>query len=217
MFNYFDTTDEALRQGAKNTYAHAKGNFTRLGIPDPESVLKAPVEDFDAALTKAKNTDHTKSDVLLKNQTKATLKDKLGPWGEEYIFHNHNLTAADIIAFDLHQNKPRSPKKPPDVVPVFVVITAFVRQLRFKYFALPGAKRMGKPEGASKFVVYYLVSKEKPTVDQLVHKATASEGELIIEFKDEERGLPVWFVTCWAIEHNDLEGPKSEMQMALVP
>jgi hypothetical protein len=91
--------------------------------------------------------------------------------------------------FDLHQNKPRSPKKPPDVVPIFVVITTFVRQLRFKYFALPGAKKMGKPEGASKFVVYYLVSKEKPTVDQLVHKATASEGELVIEFKDEERGL----------------------------
>jgi hypothetical protein len=66
-------------------------------------------------------------------------------------------------------------------------------------------------------VVYYLVSKEKPTVDQLVNKATASEGELVIDFKDEERGLPVWFITCWAIEHNDLEGPKSEMQMALVP
>jgi hypothetical protein len=217
MFNYFHKTDEALRQGANNTYAYARGNFPRLGIPDPATELKEPVESFDAALTKAKNKDHRRSDVLLKDQTKATLVDKLGAWGEEYIFHNHNLTAEDIIAFDLHQNKPRSPKKPPDVVPVFVVITAFVRQLRFKYFKMPGAKRMGKPEGASKFVVYYLVSKEKPTVDQLVNKATASEGELVIDFKDEERGLPVWFITCWAIEHNDMEGPKSEMQMALVP
>jgi hypothetical protein len=163
MFNYFDKTDEALRQGAKNTYAHAKGNFTRLGIPDPEPTLKAPVDNYDAALTKAKNTDRTKSDVLLKKQTKTTLMDTLRPYGEEYIFHNHNLTAADIIAFDLHQNKPRTPIKPPDTVPVIVVITSFVRQLRFKYFKMPGDKKMGKPDGASKFVVYYLVSNNLST------------------------------------------------------
>jgi hypothetical protein len=218
MFNYFNKTDEALRQGAKNTYGYARANSARLGITDPSPLLREPVDNYDAALTAAQDPDHKRSDVLLKNQTQKTLIDKLKAWGEEYIFHNHNLTAEDIIALDLHQDKPHTTIYPPDKPPVVIVSTAVSRQLSFGYFVVPGAKRMGKPDGVKACVICWLMSETEPTdISQLVNEEYGTDGEIVIHFKESDRGKKVWYVASWQIERKRLESPKTDILMVVVP
>jgi hypothetical protein len=219
MFNYFDTTDEALRQGARNTYNYAKANFARLGITDPAPVLREPVDNYDEALTAAQSTDHRRSDVLLKNRTKKTLKEKLGAWGEEFIFHNHNLTDADIVAFDLHQRKPNSTIYPPDFPPVILVSTAVSRQLTFGYYVLPGPhQRMGKPAGTKACVLRWLMSETEPThISQFVNVEYGTDGPIVLHFDESDRGKKVWFVASWQIERGRLEGPMTAIMCVVIP
>jgi hypothetical protein len=124
-----------------------------------------------------------------------------------------------MIALGMHRNKPRTPIVPPNLIPIVVVILALLRQVTFKYYAQPGPKqRMGKPQGVAKFVVYYLISDTPPkNFSELVHKAEVSSGPLVLNFRDEDRGKKLYYVVCWAIEHDGLEGPKSQIEFVIIP
>jgi hypothetical protein len=218
-FNLTTEKEDVFHERVNYDYPFLKSNYTRLGIPDPESVLKAPVEGFDAALTKAQNTDRTKSDILLKNQTQKTLKEKLGAWGKEYIFSNHNLTAEDIIAFDLHQRKPSSTIYPPDYPPIMLVNTAVSRQLSFGYYVLPGPhQRMAKPDGVKACVLRWLMSETEPTdISQLVNIEYGTDGPIVLHFNESDRGKKVWFVASWQIERGRLESPMTAIMCVIIP
>jgi hypothetical protein len=56
MFDFMYISAEELLAGAKLSYAFLEANHERLGIPNPALTLKAPLDEFDAALSAARDT-----------------------------------------------------------------------------------------------------------------------------------------------------------------
>jgi hypothetical protein len=217
-FDFIDGPEDGFHQGANDVYGHAKTSCVRLGVPDPDLTVKAPLDTYNDAYIAAKSPDRTKSAPRTRQAAKIVLKPILINYGKEYLFNNHKVTAADDVAFHIHRKKAASTIYPPNTVPVVVVDISVPRQVTLLYYALPGdQKRMSKPEGATKFVAYYGIFDTPPTIDQLVKRKEVSSGPMVIPFEDKDRGKTVYIVTCWAIDRDDLEGPKGEVITTFVP
>jgi hypothetical protein len=218
MFEYLNGSDENLRKGAKKTLAYLTGNFARMGCPDPALKLKVPIEAFDAALTAAQDTSTGQEATALKNDTKTTMIDALREYANQNLVYNPKVTHEDKIALGLRIPKTPATINPPNVVPIVVAILLVIRQVTFRYYKQPGDKRMGKPDGAAKFVIYHAILDHEPTsIAELIHKTTVSKGAAVLNFNEEDRGKKLYYVVCWAIERDDLEGPKSEIKFVIIP
>jgi hypothetical protein len=221
MFDFLETNEEDLRQGANGAYAHLEVNWERLGVPDPAEALKTPKEDYDAALTAAQDPDHTKSQVMDKKRTKKAVKSAYRAYANEYLIHNHRLTSDDIVMLRLHTKKHRSTKQPPDTIPIVVVILHAMRQITFKFYGdhSPGKRRRaGKPRNVDAFVLYWAILDHEPThLAELINRSSCTSSPLVLTFSEEDRGKRLYFVACWQINRDRLEGPTTDIRMVIVP
>jgi hypothetical protein len=219
MFEFLSLAAVLLLQGCNRAYDYLRGCFTRLGVPDPATDLKVPKEEFDAALTATQDPNHTPADTREKNRAQKAVIKAYRKYANENLVHNPRLTDMDILELQLHERKPSAPIIPPNLIPIVVVVLSLLRQVTFKYYAQPGPKqRMGKPKGVAKFVAYYLISDTPPKdVSELVNRAEVSDGPLVLNFREADRGKRLYYVVCWAIAHNGLEGPKSQIEFVIIP
>jgi hypothetical protein len=218
MFEFiYGKSDEEFLDGAETSYTFLDANYERLGLKNPGPKLAEPLANYRTALAAAKDKNTGVAATNHKNATRKVLKDAFIAYGNLNMY-NPNVTDEDKRNALWHIRKTPSSITPPDTVPVVVVLLASARRLIFKYYAKVGAKRMGKPNKSLSFVVYWVISDTRPTdLDQLVHRITDTNPPLEIDFKESDRGKKLWFVTCWAIEHEAIEGPKSEMEFVIIP
>jgi hypothetical protein len=217
MFEYFKGPQENLRKGALKTLAYLTVNWTRLGVPDPALTLKGPIEAFDTALTAAQDTNTGEEATAHKNRMKKAMVDALRDYANRYLIHNPLVMDEDRIPLGLHIDKQPSKIEPLDEIP-FVIVELERGRFKVKYYSQKGTGRMGKPDKAAKLVLYHAILDHEPaSLDELVHKITSSKPPLIMTFNEEDRGKKLYFVVCWAIERDDLEGPKSAIMMVIIP
>jgi hypothetical protein len=218
-FRFTKEKEIVFHDKVNDAYNHVEANHERLGVPDPAPVLKAKLDNYNTKHEAAGATDRKKTAPAERQAARKTLTDAFKAYGEEHLFHNPRLTPEDKAMAHIHEDKTtRTSIVPPNILPIVIVVLAVIRQITFKYYAHPDASHMGKPPKVAKFVVYYLISDTPPkSVAELVHKVTSSDPPLVMNFRDEDRGKRLYYVTCWAIAHNDLEGPKSQIEFVIIP
>jgi hypothetical protein len=218
-FNFVDAAEGVYHPEVNGTYNFLRVAFTRLGVPDPATVLKAPLDDYNTKHEAAASPNRTKTAPAERNAARKTLTDAFMDYGRKHLFFNPNVTLEDRKMLRFREPKTPAPIIPPDMIPIVVVVLSLLRQVKFKYYVLPGEhQRMGKPKGVAKFVAYYLISDTPPKdVSELVNKAEVSDGPLVLNFREADRGKKLYYVVCWAIAHNGLEGPKSQIEFVIIP
>jgi hypothetical protein len=187
-----------------------------MGAPDPEPFIFALLTAFNTALEAAK--DGGKVSRMMKNETRAALAKALRRYCKEYLLNNSKVTDEDRIAMGMTVPKTtRTEAAVPDTIPMVVVITAMIRQLSFMYRA-HGQKRAGKPPKVGFFVLRWALLDHYPSgLEELVNVTESSKPPLTLTFGDEDRGKTLYFVVSWRIVRGCLEGPRSEIMMAIVP
>jgi hypothetical protein len=221
MFEFLTTNEEDLRQGANGVYVHLEENWERLGVPHPAEALKTPKENYDAALTAAQDPNRNRSQVMDKKRAKKPVKDAYRAYANEYLIHNHRLTEDDIVMLRLHRNKHRSTKQPPKTSPIVIVVLNVMRQITFKFYkelSTTGPIRPGKPDNADAFVLYWAILDHEPThISELINRSSCTWSPLTLTFSEEDRGKRLYYVACWQINRDRLEGPKTAIDMVIIP
>jgi hypothetical protein len=218
MLEFLKGSDEKLRQGCNKDYDYLRGAYTRLGIPDPAIDLKEPKEAFDAALTAAQAPNHTKADTLHKRRTKKVVKDAYRKYANENLVHNPKLTDNDIVELQLHVDKTPAQKPVPITIPIIVAIVAVFRQVTFRCYTKPSGKRVGKDPDADAFVVYWALLDHEPTsLAELINRSSTTGYSITLDFAEADRGKTLYYVGCWQIDRDRLEGPKTLVAKVIVP
>jgi hypothetical protein len=220
-FNFFHGSEDNFYAGSNNGYNLVQGNFTRWGSPDPETVLKALQDDYNAKYVAAKSPDRKTSASAVRKAARKALTDAWKDYGERYLFHNPNVTLEDKIAMGIHIPKEPVQKPVPTTIPVIVVILTVLRQVAFKYFkdaSQTKNKHPGKPENVDAFVVYWAILDREPTsIAELINRDFATRGPLTLNFSEEDRGKRLYYVACWEINRDRLKGPMTEIRMVIIP
>jgi hypothetical protein len=216
MFIFLRKGIIVFARGVNRFYAYAKANYERMGAPDPEPFIFALLTAFNTALEATK--DGGKLSMMEKNAARVALTKALRPYCKEYLLNNSKVTEEDRIEMGMHVPKTtRTETAVPDTIPIVVVITSMIRQLSFMYWEL-GLKRAGKPPKVAFFVLHWALLDHYPSgLEELVNVTESSKPPLTLTFGDKDRGKTLYFVVSWRIVRGCLEGPRSQIMMAIVP
>jgi hypothetical protein len=217
-FNFFHGSEDNFYAGSNNDYNIALGSFTRWGSPNPETVLKALQDNYNAKYTAAVSTNRTKSAPSERRAARKTLTDAVLAYGEEFLFHNSKLTIADKFLLDIHIDKEPEQVPKPTTIPIIVVILSVIRKLTFKCYTKPGDKRTGKPPRTPTFVLYWAILDHEPTdISELINRTATSGYSIDLLFKEADRGKKLYYAGCWQIARDNLEGPLSQIEYVSIP
>jgi hypothetical protein len=217
-FNHTHGSEDVFHTGVNNGYVFLRGAFTRLNVPDPATVFKAPLDFYNVKFEAAKQTDRMSSAPAELKAARKALSDAWTDYGEQYLFHNPLLTIADKKALDIHIDKEREKVPRPTTIPIIVVILSVIRQITFRCYTKPGAKRSGKPDRVAYFVVYWAILDHEPTdYSELIHRSSTSGLTIDLSFTDKDRGKRLYYVGCWAIARDNIEGPLTGIEYVSIP
>jgi hypothetical protein len=122
-FNLTKEPEDVFHDRVNFIYPFLESNYTQLGIPDPETDLKAPLDGYNTKYATAKLPDRPKTAVTLRKEARATLTDELNKYGKEYLFNNHNLTLNDKLLLGIHIDKTDRTKVPKPDGKVAIVLS----------------------------------------------------------------------------------------------
>jgi hypothetical protein len=216
MFNFFRLSYDEFGYAANDTYAFLDANYGRLGMPSPKKAIFAPLTAFNNACDAVKAGGAATS--AERREARKTLEKAFRGYGYEHLFHNPRLTAADKAMAHLHNaKKTRTEVSVPDTIQLVLVITAIVRELSFMYWG-HGMKRAGKPRKVGFFVLRWaLLDHDPASIAELINVTESSKPPLTLRFDESDRGKRLYFVVSWRIARGALEGPTSDIMMAIVP
>jgi hypothetical protein len=216
MFNFFRLNYGEFAFAANETYDFLDANHRRLGIPNPKKAIFAPLRAFNAACDAMKVGGAATAAV--RRAARKTLEKAFRAYGYEHLFHNPRLTLEDKAIAHLHNaKKTHTEMSVPDTFPIVVVITAIARQLSFMYWGV-GMKRAGKPQKVGFFVLRWALLDHAPrSIAELVNITESTKPPLTLLFDEADRGKRLYFVVSWRIARGALEGPMSNIMMAIVP
>jgi hypothetical protein len=61
------------------------------------------------------------------------------------------------------------------------------------------------------------MSDEKPAeISDLTNEAVGTSKEIVLHFKESERGKTIWLVASWQIDRDHLESPTTDMIMVVI-
>jgi hypothetical protein len=204
-------------EAAKRSYGNLLVNYTRFGIPNPETGLKAPMDEFEAALAAAEDKNTGEAATIRREEAEAAFDKAFRNYGNEYLEYNHLVSDADKSLADWHVPKDREPIHEPEDEPVVTTILKKKREVGFE-FRRAGAKRQGKPKNIGACVIRWVMSDTMPTdISQLVNIETITKSPFTLKFKESDRGKKIWYVACWQIERGRLEGPMTAIEFVVIP
>jgi hypothetical protein len=217
MWNWFNLASAKKLEGAKRSYTNLRGNYTRLGIPDPETDLKAPLDEFEAALVAADDKNTGEAATRRKDEAEDAFDKAWRNYGNEHLEYNHLVSDVDKDMLDWHVPKDREPIHEPEDEPVITTILNKKREVGFE-FRRKGAKRQGKPKKIGACVIRWVMSDTMPTdISQLVNIETITKSPFTLKFNEADRGKKIWYVACWQIERGRLEGPMTAIEFVVIP
>jgi hypothetical protein len=81
-----------------------------------------------------------------------------------------------------------------------------------------GLKRAGKPRKVGFFVLRWALLDHAPrSIAELINVTESTKPPLTLLFDEADRGKRLYFVASWRIARGALEGPMSDIMMAIVP
>jgi hypothetical protein len=201
-----------------DVYDFGRGNYARLGIPDPATVYKAQQDDYNAKHIAAKAVDRKKTAPAERDAARVVLTDVLKIFGHEHLFYNNKLTATDRTMFHIQDDKPRSTIYPPKDPPIVVVKLGPGRKVTLVYYMLLGGRALAKPKGVTACIARWVKSPTKPVhISELVNEAVGTSKEIVLHFDEADRGQTIWVIVSWQIERDRLESPATEMIEITIP
>jgi hypothetical protein len=216
-FSFTRETEVIFYQKSNETYDYGRGNWSRLGIPDPATVYKAQQDDYNAKYIAASANDRKKTAPKERQAARKVLTDALNDYGNQHLFFNHNLTDTDRTMFNFTEAKTPSTIVPPDYPPVLVVKLGPGRQVTIYYYALPGGIALAKPDGVVACVVRWVKGPTRPAhISELVNEAVGTSKEIVLHFDEADRGETIWISATWQIQRDHLESPPSEILMVTI-
>jgi hypothetical protein len=216
MFNFFRLNYIEFKDTANEVYDFLDANHVRLGIPSPKKTIFAPLTAFNTASDAMQVGGGAAAAV--RRAARKTLEKAFRAYGYEHLFHNPRLTLEDKAMAHLHNaKKTHTETSVPDTIPIVIVITAIARQLSFMYWG-HGMKRAGKPRKVGFFVLRWALLDHAPrSIAELVNVSESTKPPLKLLFDEADRGKRFYFVVSWRIARGALEGPTSDIMMAIVP
>jgi hypothetical protein len=218
MADYIPNKDEVFLDWAKNLYAYAAAHYSGWDVPDPKTILKTPLDAYDAAFTAALSPNRGKVDVLAKNEAKKTLKKELRLYVKAYLISNPLVTDEDKLAMGLPVHKTtHTPVPVPKTAPQLFIDTGTRRRLIITYKDEKSDKR-GKPFGVHGIEVRWALLDAPPAdIKELVNSSFDTNPPLILEFEEHERGKKAYLCGRWEIEWEGEKGPPGDIEEAVIP
>jgi hypothetical protein len=218
MFEFLEKSAEEKLEGGKQAYTYLHGNYGRMGVPDPALTLKAPLDEFDAALPAAKDKNTGLAATVRKEAAEKAFEKAFRDYGNEHMEYNPLVTDVDKAMSGYHIPKgTHTPMPVPEDEPEVTPIITKMRQVGFG-FRRKGAKRMGKPDGVGACVIRWLISDQPPaSFRDLVNIEIVTKSPFTLKFDDADRGKKLWFVACWQINRGRLEGPMTALAYVIIP
>ena len=129
---------------------------------------------------------------------------------------NTRLTDDDRRAagIPIRDSKP-TPSPVPVTYPVVSVDTSTMRRLIVRYRD-SGTETKAKPKGVHGAEIKWIISDERPMVEELINSAFDTRTPYTIDFEDSQRGKRVWICLRWENTRGE-KGPWGPMVNAIIP
>jgi hypothetical protein len=217
-FRFIKGPDGVYYVEVNDLYTFLRGNYTRLGVPDPATVYKAEQDDYNTKHLAALAPDRKKTAPAERDAARKTLSDKVIAYGHQHLFYNSNVTETDMTM--MHFKIPKTPSKryPPKDPPIVIVKLGPGRTVSLYYYKLLGGRVLDKPDGVTACIARWVMSDKKPAhISELVNEAVGTSKEIVLHFDEDARGKTIWVVVSWQIDRDRLESPATEMIEITIP
>ena len=152
----------------------------------------------------------------------ATKKEKRADYEKLLMILAANLRANTRLTDDdrraaglsIRDAKP-TPSPVPVTYPIISVDTSIMRRLILKYRD-SGSTTTAKPKGIHGAEIKWLISEERPMVEELINSAFDTGTPYMIDFEDAQRGKRVWICLRWENTRGE-KGPWGQMVNAIIP
>jgi hypothetical protein len=218
-FDFRYAIEVVFHEKVNIVYVFLRGNFVRFEIPDPAGVLKIFLDDYNTKFEAAEAPDRRKTAPALRKEAREKVAEEFTKYGKEYLFNNHRVTLADQLAMFFHQDKPRTPIKPPNSAPIIMADTSVAMQVAF-YYMMAGMKKPAKPDKVHAFVLrygFFPVGYTPKSAAELTHTEISTAPPKIVKGTDENRGMALWFSGAWQISKDGQEGPSTPLDFVIFP
>lgn len=216
--DYIPPADHAFYEWQRVLLAYILQNFTRWGVPSPQTTLIPLALAFEAAFVACQNPNRGKVDTQKKNEARDALEKELRVYNKAYLLYNPAVSDDDRTAMGLPvHKKSRSPVAKPETAPELLPDTSMRRIIRV-YYKDEGALRRGKPNGVKGIEVKWAKLHDYPKdISELINSVVDTNPPLSLEFQEHERGERVFMCGRWVIQREGEKGPWGKIEEVIVP
>jgi hypothetical protein len=217
--DYIPQGDSAFLTWVKNLFAYLVVHAINWNInPSTWMHIDPPmITAYDDALTKAKDPNRGKADVLLKNETRNVLKTAVRKYVKEHLEYNSLISDDDRkrLGLPVHDTKP-TPVSDPTTFPVAAVKHPSPGVIEVNVTDSESGRK-AKPAGIHGFELAWGIFETPPTDwGQLNHSSFCTRTPLRLTFSGNERGKTLYFALRWENKRG-VKGPWTEILNAIVP
>jgi len=218
MADYIPAKDADFFEWARNISTLCTANVTAWHLPEAEvGELADAVTEYITIYGIAIGPSASKADILLKNEEKADLKERIRDFKRRNIDPNTAITNPDRerLRLPIYDTK-ASPIPQPSTTLEFEFRYPGARRIDL-YFKEFGSSNRAKPKGVAGAVAFFEIRDSPPAnQDELLHSVFTGRSPYRFEFREEDRGKTIYFALRWQNAKGQL-GPWSAIQKSIIP
>jgi hypothetical protein len=209
--DYIPRQDVKFLEWAQKLLIYVKAHLIAWGLSaDILTPLEAKLDAYANAYGKAQDPNRGKVDVLLKNETRDSLKQSVRLFVKEHLMYNSAITNEDRenMGLPIHDTKPSPPHIPTNMPIGEVDFSTHQRHvIHVKDGKLTGR---AKPPYAHAFEVWYKIGGGAPVSDsEWSYANTSTRSPLVINYSLSDVGKTVYYRFRWLNTRNQ-PGPWNE-------
>jgi hypothetical protein len=218
MGDYVPRSDEGFLDWATTLIDYAVVNKARFQLKDEVLIeIRDLKNTYGDAFHKSQDPNRGKADVLMKNETRDTLKKSMRQFVKAYLIYNPLVNDEDKIkmGLPLHDTKP-TPIPPPTTYPFANVDLSTIRQITIVVHEL-GKESLGKPYGVHGWeLLWEILSAPPQSISEIRHSEFSTKSHHTLTFDENQRGKMIYFCVRWE-NNNGEKGPWSEIHNTIIP
>jgi hypothetical protein len=216
--DYIPRSDDQFFNWVNNFYSYALLHFGEWQVPSPDIAIAAPLQAFAAAYAKCQDPNRGKADVLLKDETRATLVEEVRKYYNARLRFNDLVTVVDRekMGFTLPRPGPAPSPTPTSYPEAERIDLSILRQVTI-HFRDHETLHKAKPPGVHGCEIRWSLLDAPPVdVAELTRSDFDTNSPVTLAFTEGERGKRLYFCLRWE-GNTGKKGPFGKIDSTVVP